>query len=182
MNFQENVVYKESKPWWTLETSQVMRPAKKSKSTFDCSCTVDSGIGIGPKSSRTSEEETDSSEFQTEDEEFIDEEELLTQLKAEENWTDIENIQEHENGFKKERMTDDEIKTMVKTLQRNPRFQKIGEQKLLHAIRQMESNFETSKFIVTTTRAKPLPRRVRVPWEPWEVKYLSDVHYMYSYF
>jgi hypothetical protein len=128
-----------------------------------------------PPSPSSKRDQLDSSQFQTEDEEPIDEEELLEQLKAEDGFTMIENRPLMENFspdiVRKEPMREDEVKDMARALQRNPRFQKIGEQKLMHAIRQMESNFQTSKFIVTTARAKPLPRRVRVPWEPWEVKY-----------
>lgn len=157
-----------------------MHPSKRQKSSGD-SLAVGSEMHHGSRLSEFEEQESDSSLFQTEDGEHIDDEELLERLKAEENWTNRENIPNIGNAStslttKKERMTDEEIKGMVKTLQRNPRFQKIGEQKLAHAIRQMESNFQTSKFIVTTTRAKPLPRRVRVPWEPWEVKYLDGVY------
>lgn len=154
-----------------------MRPVKRQKSASNYSVAGKSKR-LTPSSSpthSTKEEQLDSSQFQTGDEEPIDEEELLEQLKAEDSFNMIENVPQVENASpdaaRKEPMTEDEVKEMARALQRNPRFQKIGEQKLMHAIRQMESNFQTSKFIVTTTRAKPLPRRVRVPWESWEVKY-----------
>lgn len=58
----------------------------------------------------------------------------------------------------------------VRVLQKNPQFGGIGEENLKRVVNQMQNDDESPAFIIATSKRRPVSRRVRVPWEAWEVE------------